>query len=161
MRGACPTAQAPLVGKSLVLALYLVSIGMGNGYIALLNLVTLNPDGSSWLSDAAYYAFFVMLMLVVSLAFVPVAVYYRTRTQLQPASDSTRSDAAGDEAAEGGGDAPLGSLGLAGGLERRGQATQVGLGRSARPRREGASAPFCAATGTRSDEPSQGPEISL
>jgi POT family proton-dependent oligopeptide transporter len=70
--------QAPKRMKSLVMALYLLSVSLGNLFTSAVNLVA-----GGTLTGARYYWFFTGLMLVASLAFIPYAMSYRYRTEIQ------------------------------------------------------------------------------
>lgn len=76
-------SQAPAKMKSAVMALFLLSTSLGNLFTALVNVFITNADGTSWLSNIAYYRFFVILMLVVAAAFVPFAMCFQERTYVQ------------------------------------------------------------------------------
>ena len=58
--------QAPRECKSLVMALFLASVSMGNAFDALFNALIRRSDGSSRLSDVTYYLFFTAAMLVTA-----------------------------------------------------------------------------------------------
>ncbi|MEC9005504.1 MAG: POT family MFS transporter [Nitrospirota bacterium] len=75
--------QAPRVMKSVVMALFLLSVSLGNVFTALVNYFIQNQDGSVILEGAAYYWFFAGVMLVASLAFIWVARRYRGKTYFQ------------------------------------------------------------------------------
>jgi POT family proton-dependent oligopeptide transporter len=75
--------QAPRKMKSLVMCTYLGSISLGNLFAAVVNVLIQNPDGSSKLTGAAYFFFFVKVMLAAAVAFVFVARGYRGRTYIQ------------------------------------------------------------------------------
>lgn len=78
--------QAPNRMKSVVMAAYLLSVWLGNLFTAAVNDVIQNADGSSRLSETAYYLFFSGAMTVAALCFVVVAKRYRQRTYLQGAN---------------------------------------------------------------------------
>lgn len=69
--------QAPKSMKSLVMGFYLLSVSLGNGITALVNLLIQTPEGVDRLQGAAYYWFFAGLMAVASLLFVFVARGYK------------------------------------------------------------------------------------
>ena len=79
--------QAPTKMKSAVMALFLASTALGNLFTALVNLLITNADGSTATSDVAYFCFFVALMFVVAIAFVPFAYTFRERTFVQGEDD--------------------------------------------------------------------------
>ena len=75
--------QAPRELKSVVMALFLLSVSLGNAFTALVNYFIQNEDGSVVLEGAAYYWFFAGVMLAASLVFIWVAQHYRGKTYLQ------------------------------------------------------------------------------
>ena len=75
--------QAPNTMKSSVMALWLLTVAAGEFFDAQVNAWLLNPDGTKKLTDYQYFSFFTLLMLVVSVAFVVVARYYKGQTYLQ------------------------------------------------------------------------------
>jgi len=75
--------QAPNKMKSLIQAIYLLSISLGNVFSAVVNHVIKNADGTSKLPGASYYWFFAIAMLVTSCFFVPVALTYKQREYIQ------------------------------------------------------------------------------
>ena len=74
--------QAP---KKMILALacFLMSVAMGNAFVAVVNVFIQNPDGSSKLAGAEYYNFFALCMLVTTIVFIPVAKAYKEKTYMQ------------------------------------------------------------------------------
>ncbi len=75
--------QAPRKLKSLVMCTYLGAISLGNVFTALVNFAIQNPDGSSKLAGAAYFFFFVKIMLATAVLFLIVSPFYRGRTYTQ------------------------------------------------------------------------------
>ena len=75
--------QAPKRMKSLVMALFLASVTLGNLFTAAVNVAIENPDGTTSLEGASYYLFFSAAMLVTAILFVPIAVWYKERTYVQ------------------------------------------------------------------------------
>ncbi len=71
--------QAPKALKSLVMALSLLSISLGNLFTAVVNLFVTKDT----LSGASYYWFFAFLMLVAAVLFVPVSKRYKEKTYVQ------------------------------------------------------------------------------
>ncbi|MDH7599517.1 MAG: POT family MFS transporter [Sedimentisphaerales bacterium] len=71
--------QAPAGSKSLVTALYLMSIALGNISTSVVNLVLdlLQQKAGLSLTGVYYYWLFVALMLVTAVVFIPVARSYR------------------------------------------------------------------------------------
>ena len=75
--------QAPKTMKSLVLALFLMSVAIGNAFVAVVNVFIQNPDGTSKLAGADYYNFFALCMLATAIVFIPVAMAYKEKRYLQ------------------------------------------------------------------------------
>jgi POT family proton-dependent oligopeptide transporter len=75
--------QAPKALKSLVMALFLLSVSIGNLFTAAVNFFIQNEDGSSKLEGPEYYLFFAGAMAVTALLFIPVAMRYREKTYIQ------------------------------------------------------------------------------
>jgi POT family proton-dependent oligopeptide transporter len=75
--------QAPKEMKSLVQAIFLLSISLGNAFTAIVNWFIRNEDGTSKLSGPGYYWFFVIAMLATAVLFIPVARRYRPRDYIQ------------------------------------------------------------------------------
>jgi POT family proton-dependent oligopeptide transporter len=73
---------APKSMKSIVMAIWLLSVSLGNAVTAIVNTVIQNPDGSSKLPGASYYWFFTALMFVAATGFALVA-----RTFPRPAAE--------------------------------------------------------------------------
>jgi POT family proton-dependent oligopeptide transporter len=78
-------SQAPKKAKSLMMAALMLSTSLGNLFASLVNVLIMNPDGSSKLAGAAYYLFFAGLMTLTVLCFIPLAMSYREPPQLQDA----------------------------------------------------------------------------
>ena len=55
--------QAPRALKSVIMALFLLSVSFGNAFTSLVNYFIQNEDGSVLLAGAAYYWFFAGVML--------------------------------------------------------------------------------------------------
>jgi POT family proton-dependent oligopeptide transporter len=92
--------QAPKNLKSLVMALFLMSVSLGNLFTAGVNFVIQNPDGSSKLDGPAYYLFFAAMMAATAVAFIPVALRYRERTYIQDENAASNEAARPAPAAE-------------------------------------------------------------
>lgn len=75
--------QAPRKLKSLVMCTYLGAISLGNLFTALVNYWIQTPDGTPRLAGAAYFNFFVIVMLAASVLYVGVAMVYRGKTYIQ------------------------------------------------------------------------------
>ena len=75
--------QAPKHMKSIVMALYLLSVSAGNAFTALVHLFIANPDGTTKLQGASYYNFFAWLSIGCVAVFIFVAKAYQEKTYLQ------------------------------------------------------------------------------
>lgn len=75
--------QAPRALKSLVMALNLMSVALGNLFAAVVNLLIRDESGEVVLAGADYYLFFAAAMATTAVLFVPVSLLYRERTILQ------------------------------------------------------------------------------
>jgi POT family proton-dependent oligopeptide transporter len=75
--------QAPRALKSMVMALFLMSVAIGNLFTAAVNVFIQDEDGTSLLEGADYYLFFAGAMGLTAVLFVPVAMRFRERTHLQ------------------------------------------------------------------------------
>lgn len=75
--------QAPNKMKSFVMALFLMSVSIGNLFTAGVNYFIQNPDGTSKLAGADYYLFFSTCMLTTAFAFIFVALRYRVHRYVQ------------------------------------------------------------------------------
>ncbi len=75
--------QAPTKMKSLVMALFLLSISLGNLLTSAVNYFIQNDDGSSKLDGVSYYVFFTVLMLIAAILFTQVVKRYKTRSYIQ------------------------------------------------------------------------------
>lgn len=78
--------QAPASLKSLVMALYLLAISLGNAFTAGVNWFIQNPDGSSKLSGPSYFLFFAGMMLATAVLYIFAAKAYRGKSHLIPAA---------------------------------------------------------------------------
>ena len=81
--------QAPRSMKSIVMAVYLLSVSLGNEFTAVVNAFIQNSDGTSKLPGANYYWFFTGVMACAAVAYIFVAMFYRGRTYIQPEEGST------------------------------------------------------------------------
>ena len=86
--------QAPRRMKSLVMALFLVSIAWGNTFTALVNVFIRRADGSLMIEGGAYFLFFTILMFVAAGLFVFVVGNYEERSYLQGDEDASGSGSA-------------------------------------------------------------------
>ncbi|HLZ53860.1 MAG TPA: MFS transporter, partial [Verrucomicrobiae bacterium] len=75
--------QAPKKMKSLVMCTYLGSISLGNVFTAWVDGFIQNPDGTVKLQGAAYFMFFVKVMLGTAVLFLIVSQFYRGKTYIQ------------------------------------------------------------------------------
>jgi POT family proton-dependent oligopeptide transporter len=82
--------QAPNSMKSLVMCTYLGSIALGNVFTAQVNHFIQNPDGTVKLQGAAYFFFFVKVMLVTAVLWLIVSPFYRGRTYIQEHASDKR-----------------------------------------------------------------------
>lgn len=76
--------QAPREMKSVIMAIYLLSLSAGNLLTAIINEAIQRPDGSSRLEGADYFWTFGGLITATSVMFVFVAMFYRGKTYIQP-----------------------------------------------------------------------------
>jgi proton-dependent oligopeptide transporter, POT family len=83
--------QAPKSMKSLVMCTYLSAISVGNMFTAAVNFLIGNADGTSKLSGAAYFYFFVWVMLGTAVIFVFVSPFYRGKTYIQDDAETKTS----------------------------------------------------------------------
>ena len=63
--------QAPKQLKTITVSIFLLSIAIGNLYTSFINFINEKDDGSIILSGANYFLFFSILMLVVTILFIP------------------------------------------------------------------------------------------
>lgn len=75
--------QAPRSMKSIVQALYLLSISFGNLFAAGVHWIIKNPDGTLKLTGAPYYVFYAGVAGLAALVFMFFALRYRGQTYLQ------------------------------------------------------------------------------
>jgi proton-dependent oligopeptide transporter, POT family len=76
-------SQAPRRMKSLVMAIKMFSVSLGNLFTAAVNLVIANEDGSSKLTGPSYYLFFAVVMLTSAAGFVFYARRYQVVNYFQ------------------------------------------------------------------------------
>jgi proton-dependent oligopeptide transporter, POT family len=76
-------AQAPNRMKSLVMALFLFAVSLGNLFTSLVNVWIQNPDGTSKLTGPSYYLFFAGLMAVTTVLYAIYASMYRGHRYVQ------------------------------------------------------------------------------
>lgn len=75
--------QAPKKMKSFIMAVFFLSITLGNIFTAVVNIFIQNEDGSSKLEGPSYFWFFAIMMLLTAVVFVPVAACYKEKTYIQ------------------------------------------------------------------------------
>ena len=79
-------SQSPKTMKSFAMALYLLSISLGNFFTASINFL-LNAfkaeDGTAFLSDVSYFLFYAGIMLTTAVLYVFVARYFKEQRFLQ------------------------------------------------------------------------------
>ncbi|HLB75131.1 MAG TPA: POT family MFS transporter [Sedimentisphaerales bacterium] len=75
--------QAPKKMKSFIMAIFLLSISLGNAFTALVNEFIQNPDGTSKLEGPSYFWFFVIVMAVTAVLFIPIAARYKVKDHIQ------------------------------------------------------------------------------
>jgi len=74
--------QAPKRMKSFVMALFFMSVALGNLFTSAVNFFMVNLDGSHKLAGAAYFWFFTGLMLVTAILFIFTSRHYQDKTYL-------------------------------------------------------------------------------
>jgi POT family proton-dependent oligopeptide transporter len=79
--------QAPKKMKSFIMAIYLLSVTLGNAFAAAVNNYIENEDGTRKLPGASYYWFFVGAMFVTAIIFIPIAKRFRGQTFIQDEGD--------------------------------------------------------------------------
>jgi POT family proton-dependent oligopeptide transporter len=75
--------QAPKTMKSFVMALFFMSVALGNLFTSAVNFFIVNEDGSSKLMGADYFWFFTVLMLITAILFIFVSQNFQERAILQ------------------------------------------------------------------------------
>ena len=75
--------QAPKKMKSFIMAVFLLSISLGNAFTAVVNAFIQNEDGTSKLPGPSYFWFFTIVMLLTAVFFIPVAKRYRVKSYIQ------------------------------------------------------------------------------
>jgi POT family proton-dependent oligopeptide transporter len=87
--------QAPRRMKSLIMALKMLAISLGNGFTAIVNFAIRGSDGVARLDGPAYYLFFAAVMFASATLFVAFARVYRPKTFLQDGSSDSGTHEAG------------------------------------------------------------------
>ena len=85
--------QAPTALKSMVMALFLLSVSLGNLFTAAVNFLLQDAEGNSLLIGPDYYLFFAGTMALTALLFVPVAMRYPERVYLQAEAGDSEDEA--------------------------------------------------------------------
>jgi len=75
--------QAPKKMKSFIQAVFLLSISLGNALVATVNFFIQKEDGTARLSGANYYWFWITIMIVTAILFIPVARRHRVKNYIQ------------------------------------------------------------------------------
>jgi POT family proton-dependent oligopeptide transporter len=75
--------QAPRRMKSIIMALYMLSVSLGNAFTAGVNHFLQGDQAVFRLSDVGYYSFFTISMLATAVVFIVVALLYKPRTYIQ------------------------------------------------------------------------------
>lgn len=83
--------QAPKKMKSLVMCTYLGAIALGNVFTAQVNHFIQNPDGTVKLQGAAYFFFFIKVMLVTAILYLFVSGFYRGKTYIQDEGETQKA----------------------------------------------------------------------
>jgi len=79
--------HAPKKLKSILVSLFLLSIALGNILTSIVNFYNVRSDGSLILDQTNYFLFFTILMLVVTLIFIPISRHFKKKIYLQDAKD--------------------------------------------------------------------------
>ena len=77
--------HAPKKLKSILVSLFLLSIALGNVVTTIVNFYNVRSDGSLILDQTNYFLFFTILMLVVTLIFIPISRNFKKKIYLQDA----------------------------------------------------------------------------
>ncbi|MFH1718497.1 MAG: MFS transporter, partial [Planctomycetota bacterium] len=83
--------QAPKRMKSFIMAVFLLSISLGNAFTAVVNVFIQNEDGTNKLPGASYYWFFTIVMLATAILFIPVARRYPVKNYIQDEAETEPS----------------------------------------------------------------------
>lgn len=74
--------QAPKKMKSFIMAVFLLSISLGNAFTAVVNAVIEKEDGTRKLAGPSYFWFFTIVMLVTAAIFIFVAARYKGKSYI-------------------------------------------------------------------------------
>lgn len=80
--------QAPKRMKSFIMAIFLLSISLGNAFTAVVNAVIENEDGTRRLAGSSYFWFFTIVMLVTAVIFIFVAARYKEKNYIQDEAEA-------------------------------------------------------------------------
>jgi proton-dependent oligopeptide transporter, POT family len=72
-------SQAPKTMKSFVMALYFLSVALGNLFTSAVNFFIHNADGTSKLEGASYFWFFTILMLITTVLFLWTSSHFQKK----------------------------------------------------------------------------------
>ncbi|WP_456416890.1 POT family MFS transporter [Thiolapillus sp.] len=75
--------QAPRTMKSFIMALFMLSVSLGNIFTSAVNFFIQNEDGSLLLTGAEYFWFFTLLMAVTAVLFALLTPFIKDKTILQ------------------------------------------------------------------------------
>jgi POT family proton-dependent oligopeptide transporter len=75
--------QAPKRMKAFIMAVYMLSVSVGNLFTALVNTFIQRPDGSTRLEGASYYWFFAGTMFATAVVFTVFMRFYKGSTYIQ------------------------------------------------------------------------------
>ena len=78
--------QAPRKMKSFIMAVFFLSLTLGNVFTAVVNVFIRNEGGTSKLPGASYFWFFAMMMTITAVVFIFVARGYREKSYIQDES---------------------------------------------------------------------------
>ena len=74
--------QAPKSMKSFIMALFFMSVAIGNLFTSAVNFFIVNEEGRSYLAGAEYFWFFTGIMLLTAILFVFISANYQEKTYL-------------------------------------------------------------------------------
>jgi len=80
--------QAPRKMKSFIMAVFFLSITLGNVFTAVVNIFIRNEDGTSKLAGASYFWFFAIAMALTAVIFVFIAKGYQEKTYIHGETES-------------------------------------------------------------------------
>jgi POT family proton-dependent oligopeptide transporter len=66
------------------MALFLMSVSIGNLFTAAVNFLIQNPDDTSKLEGPWYYLFFAAAMTITAIVYIPIASRFKERSYIQP-----------------------------------------------------------------------------